>query len=355
MTLTQDDTIPVRKDEELDLTRLATWLANKLPGAEDPEKLMIRQFGGGVANLTYLIKYSKVEYVLRRPPLGKLAKSSHDMSREHKVLSVLHKQFSKVPKSFLFCDDPAIIGAPFFVMERKKGLVIRKRFPDSYKSIGDAGFQISEALVDALAELHQVDYEAIGLQDLGRPEGFIKRQIEGWYKRWGAAKVEEYEKMSKVYEWLLTNIPTTTTYSLVHNDYKLDNVMLSPEDPSTIISIFDWDMCTLGDPLSDLGAMLTYWTEPDDPAYFQGISMMPNGDFGFMTREQLVERYEKKTGRKITNINFYHALGLFRLVVIIAQIYVRYVRKQTSDPRFKALGDVVPLVINAAYEVAFNN
>ncbi len=346
------DTIDVREDEKFDEKSLAEYIKGKLLGTDDPSKLKVTQFGGGVANLTYLLKYDDFEYVLRRPPLGVLAKSSHDMGREFKVLSVLHKSFQLAPEALLFCDEVSIIGSPFFIMKRKSGIVIRRKFPESYQDTEKAAFDLSKALVDALVKLHSVDYQKIGLESLGRPEGFINRQIEGWYKRWNAAKESDNAQMDEVYNWLKLNIPKNSEYSIVHNDYKLDNMMFDPKIPSNMIAIFDWDMCTLGDPLSDLGALLTYWTEPTDPDYFKEIAMMPINVPGFMTRKELVQRYESQTGRKIENINFYHTLGLFRLVVIVAQIYIRFVRGQTRDKRFGLLGKLIPLIIKAAHEIA---
>ncbi|MCE7735122.1 MAG: phosphotransferase family protein [Candidatus Heimdallarchaeota archaeon] len=346
-----DDTIDVRQDEKFDNNKLAKYLKGKLPGTQNIDDLQVRQFGGGVANLTYLLKYNEFEYVLRRPPLGKIAKSSHDMGREHSVLSVLYKSFSKVPQSYHFCDDTSVIGAPFFIMERKQGIVIRKEFPNQYQNHQNAARELSEALIDALVDLHQVDYKKLGLEELGRPEGFISRQIEGWYKRWKRAKIEDNQLMDATYQWLRENIPQVSRFSLLHNDYKLDNMMFNPEDPSDIVSIFDWDMCTLGDSFSDLGGLLAYWTEISDPIHFKAIAMMPTGDHGFLTRQELVKRYEEKSGFKIENINFYHALGLFRLVVIVAQIYIRFVNKQTEDTRFGELGKLIPLIIRAAHEI----
>jgi aminoglycoside phosphotransferase (APT) family kinase protein len=264
-----DDTIEVRQDEQLDESKVAAFLRGKLPGTEKP--LRVRQFGGGAANLTYLLDYGEHEYVLRRPPLGPVAKSAHDMGREFRVLSVLYKVFPYAPRAFLYCDDIDIVGAPFFIMERRQGQVVRHTMPEAYAHIPDAGRRMSAALVDALAQFHAVDYEAIGLRDLGKPAGFVKRQIDGWYRRWQAAKAEEVPEMDTIYAWLNKNQPKTTHFSLLHNDYKLDNVMWSTEDPGRLVAIFDWDMCTLGDPLSDLGALLCYWTQPDDPAYFKAI------------------------------------------------------------------------------------
>lgn len=344
-----DDTIEVRPDERFDEKRLADYLRGKLPGTEN--QLHVRQFGGGAANLTYLLDYGTHQYVLRRPPLGPVAKKAHDMAREYKVLSVLHQAFPYAPRAFLFCDDPEVIGANFFVMERRHGVVVRRSIPPQFANMPDAPRRMSEALVDALAAFHAVDYEAIGLGDLGRPQGFISRQIEGWYQRWHAAKTEDLPVMDELYRWLRDHQPETTAFSLVHNDYKLDNVMFAADDPGRIVAIFDWDMCTLGDPLSDLGALLTYWTEPTDAPHFQAFAMMPLGDLGFLTRAELVERYALKSGRSVHDINFYHALGLFRVVVIIAQIYIRYVRGQTQDRRFAAFGQLIPLIAQAALDV----
>ncbi|MFQ5435693.1 MAG: phosphotransferase family protein, partial [Anaerolineae bacterium] len=215
----------------------------------------------------------------------------------------------------------------------------------------DAPRRMSEALVDALAQLHAVDYGAIGLGDLGEPTGFIARQVDGWYKRWQAAKTADLPEMDAIYQWLKANLPQTDQYSLVHNDYKLDNVMLAAHDPGQIVAIFDWDMCTLGDPLSDVGALLAYWSEPTDPPAMQAMAMMPTGDLGFLTRAELVARYARVSGRSVHHIHFYHALALFRVAVIIAQIYIRVVRGQTQDRRFAKFGAMVPVMAQAALAV----
>lgn len=343
------DTIEVRADERFDEEKLAEYLNGRLPGADHPP--LVRQFGGGAANLTYLLDYGTHQYVLRRPPLGPVARSAHDMAREYKVLSLLYQAFPYAPRAYLYCDDPSIIGADFFVMERRQGVVVRRSMPPEFAARPDAPRRMSAALVDALAEFHAVNYESIGLGDLGEPAGFIARQIEGWYKRWHAAKTEEVADMESIYAWLKANQPLSSACSLVHNDYKLDNIMFDPSDPGKMVAVFDWDMCTLGDPLNDLGALLTYWSEPTDPPYFQGMAMMPTG-LDFMTRRELVERYAQKSGRSIHDIHFYHALGLFRLTVIIAQIYIRYHRGQTQDQRFGALGMMIPLMARAALEAA---
>ena len=295
----------------------------------------------------------KYEYVLRRPPLGPVAKSAHDMSREFKVLSVLYKTFNQSPQAYLFCDDESIIGAPFFIMERKKGIVIRHMFPEEYKKDPDIGKKISIAMVETLAKLHTVKYKEIGLEDLGKPEGFIERQVHGWYRRWNNAKHKDFPEMDEIHKWLADNLPQTSTHSIIHNDFKLDNIMLDKEDPSKIVSVFDWDMCTLGDPFSDVGALLAYWYDArNDPPYMKHIATMPiDPDLNFLTREELVKIYQKHTGFSTSNINFYHVLGLFRLVVIIAQIYIRYVKGQTKDDRFKGFSELIPLLIKRTTDI----
>jgi len=347
-----DDLIPVRPDEQLDENALAHYLRGRLPGSDNP--LRLRQFGGGAANLTYLLDYGTHEYVLRRPPLGPVAASAHDMGREYRVLSVLHQAFPYAPRAFLLCEDESVIGAPFFVMERRHGVVVRRTMPEAYAGQPDATRRMSEALVDALAEFHSVDYDALGLGQLGKPAGFIDRQIEGWHRRWQAAKAADLEDMDAVYAWLKANQSQKTRVSLVHNDYKLDNVMLAAADPGRIVAVFDWDMCTLGDPLSDVGALLTYWTEPSDPPYLQATAMMPLGEPGFLSRAELVARYAQKSGRAVEHIHFYHALGLFRLTVIVAQIFIRYLRGQTQDPRFAAMEPMIPALARRARELASN-
>lgn len=347
---TPAETIPMRPDEQLDMRRLGDYLAGNLPGSD--QTLAVRQFGGGAANLTYLLDYGAQQYVLRRPPLGPVAASAHDMGREYRVLSVLHQAYPYAPRAFLFCDDLSVIGAPFFVMERRQGVVVRRTMPEAYAAMPNAARRMSEALVDALAAFHAVDYDALGLGGLGKPAGFIDRQIEGWYRRWHAAKTADLPDMDAVYAWLKANQPANTRVSLVHNDYKLDNVMLAAGDPGRVVAVFDWDMCTLGDPLADLGALLTYWTEPSDPPYLQATAMMPLGEPGFLSRAELVARYAAKSGRAVEAIDFYHALGLFRLTVIVAQIYIRYARGQTQDSRFAAMEFMIPALARRARELA---
>ena len=345
-----DDLIDVRPDERFDEARLHEFLRDKLPGTEAP--LRVRQFGGGKANLTYLLRFGeRHEYVLRRPPLGPYAPSAHDMGREFRVLSVLYRAFPFAPRALLYCDDEDIIGAPFFIMERCSGVVVRESLPARFATDSRAPRRMSEALVDALVDFHAVDYDALGLSDLGRPVGFIKRQIDGWNRRWGAAKSADDPRVGEVYRWLRAEQPESSYHSLVHNDYKLDNTMFAQDDPARIVAIFDWDMCTLGDPLSDLGMLLTYWTQPDDAPSIKSIGTMPAGDYAFYKRDEIVARYAEKSGRDLSEMRFYHVLGVFRLLVILQQIYIRYQRGFTQDKRFASLGVSVEALTNWALDL----
>lgn len=347
------ETIAVRPDERFDEARLAAYLRDCLPNTDAP--MTVEQFPGGAANLTYLLQFGEQEYVLRRPPLGPVAPKSHDMAREFRVLSVLYQKFPYAPRAYHFCEDNSIIGAPFLISERHTGTVVRRDMPDHYKALPNAARLMSEALVDRLADFHAVDFAALGLADLGKPEGFVTRQIEGWYGRWEKAKVEDVSVFEQVYQWLLANRPTENPPTLLHNDYKLDNVMFRADDPAQMVAIFDWDMCTLGDPLVDLGTLLAYWTEPDDPPYYKGLLGMPSPKYGFLTRQELVARYAARSGRSVEQIRFYHVLAIYRVVVIIAQIYVRYHRGQTQDERFAAFGALIPVIAQSAYDLATQN
>ena len=344
------ETIPVRPGEQIDVQALAAFLRDRLPGAG--LELAVRQFGGGAANLTYELDYGDHVYVLRRPPLGPVAPGSHDMAREHKVLSRLPELYPPAPRAHLFCGDESVIGAPFLVMERRYGLVVRRRMPAAYAGQPAASRQMGEALIEGLAALHAVDYPALGLEDLGKPVGFIERQVAGWYGRWERAKAEDVPAMEVVHTWLESNLPPDSAASLIHNDYKLDNSMFAADDPSWLVAVFDWDMATLGDPLSDLGTLLTYWRDDDDPEEVRAFSPMPHDGVGFPTREELVERYARLSGRDLSGIGFYHVLGLYRLAVILAQIYIRWVRGQTADERFAGLGELVKLVAARAADLA---
>jgi aminoglycoside phosphotransferase (APT) family kinase protein len=330
--------IDQRPDERLDMSRLDPYLRAHLPGAEGP--LSVRQFGGGKANLTYLLRFGSSEFVLRRPPLGPIPPGAHDMRREHRVLSVLYRRYPLAPKSLLLYEDDSIIGAVFVVEERRRGFVIRDDIPREFAGRPDLNRRIGEALIDALADLHLVPPDAVGLSDLGRPEGYVERQLAGWSRRWHAAHGgEEAERsaaaMTPVLDWLGAHLPESGSAALLHNDYRLDNCLLDTADPGRIEAVLDWDMCTQGDPLADLGYALNYWVEPCDPTEWREIAAMPTWRDGFPSRAEAIARYAARTGFDVGTVGWHQVFAAFKLAVIIQQIYIRFVRGQTQDQRFR--------------------
>jgi aminoglycoside phosphotransferase (APT) family kinase protein len=344
------DTAAVRADERVDAASLAAYLRGRLDVGDAP--LEIAQFPGGHSNLTYLLRFADRELVLRRPPLGPVAPKAHDMAREFRVLSALWRVYPPAPRAHLFCDDASVIGAPFYVMERRSGAVIRRHIPDELGDTPQTRRLISHALIDALADLHAVDYRAIGLADLGKPDGFVERQIRGWAQRWQRAKTRELPAIDELCEWMLARLPRSPRPALIHNDFKFDNVMYAAGDPATIVAVFDWEMCTIGDPLADLGTLLGYWVHDDDPPVFLSSMVSPTNLEGFPRRDELVERYAKRTGTDTSPIEFYRAFACYKTAVVAEQIYVRYVRGQTKDERFAALEPIVPMLVQAATQIA---
>lgn len=339
------DTAPIRPEERFDEDRVATYLGVALPELFGSGPVAFDQFPGGAANLTYrAVSHAGDEYVLRRAPLGEVARGGHDMAREHLVLSRLWKVFPLAPRAFHFCEDPDVMGKPFFVMERRHGSVIRTEWPTSMVD-QPARRTVALSLVDALADLHRVDPAAADLGDLGRPEGFVERQIDGWTRRWQAAATRPVADMEAVASALASRIPTPQRTSILHNDYKLDNTMVG--DDGKLVAVFDWDMATTGDPLVDAGTMLAYWAQPDDPTYLVfGERAVAIGSV--MPKTEVRERYAERTGLDLDDISFYEALALFRIAVIIEQIYARYVAGQTSDARFGAFEPIAPLLASAS-------
>lgn len=333
--------IDERPDERVDISRLEPYLRAHLPGADGP--LSVRQFGGGKANLTYLLRFADQEFVLRRPPLGPIPPGAHDMRREHRVLSVLHRQFPLAPRSLLLCDDESLIGAIFIVLQRRHGFVIRDDIPPPFAGKPELNRRIGLALIEALADLHLVQPAAVDLDDLGRPEGYVKRQSEGWTRRWeaslgGAAAEESKTAMGPVLDWLARQVPPSGATALLHNDYRLDNCLLDSADPGRIVAVMDWDMCTQGDPLADLGYLLNYWVEPGDPPAWREIAAMPTWRDGFPSRAEAIAHYAERTGFDVAPVGWHQVFAAFKLAVIIQQIYIRFVRGQTQDQRFRNYG-----------------
>jgi aminoglycoside phosphotransferase (APT) family kinase protein len=342
------DTAPIRTDERFEEGRVADYLRTVLGDDLPDAPFEFEQFPGGAANLTYLARCGELEFVLRRPPLGETAKGAHDMEREHRVLSRLWRVFPKAPRAYHYCADPTIMGKPFFVMERREGYVIRSTWPPSLVNNDAARRHLAEELVDTLADLHLVVPTDVGLGDLGQPDGFVQRQVDGWLRRWDRAKTREVVDMGRVAEMLSASIPEPQSLSLLHNDFKLDNTMC--DDGGTIVAVFDWDMSTRGDALIDLGTLLAYWVDPDGPTYpifgDEAVTMTP-----FMTKDEVVERYAARTGFDLSNIHFYEALALYRIAVIIEQIYARYAAGQTADERFARFEPLAPILAAAAREI----
>ncbi|MEE9281566.1 MAG: phosphotransferase family protein [Myxococcota bacterium] len=338
---------PVRAGEDFDEKAVAVYLRERIPGLEG--EMRVLQFPGGHANLTYELRFGEREIVLRRPPLGPVAPRSHDMAREYKVLSKLAAHFPPAPRAYLLCEDASVIGATFFVMERRHGSVARSALPPDLDREPDARRRMSMALVEAMAVFHDIDYRAIGLADLGKPEGFAERQVHGWKGRWDRAKNVEIPRFDAMYDWLVASLPKSQQSSLVHNDLKFDNVMFETGNPDRIAAILDWDMTTLGDPLIDLGTLLGYWAEPSDP---EGRSASITAQPGFPTRAEIAGHYAELRGVDLETIAWYEAFALWKTAVVIQQIYIRWVRGQTEDDRFEGLGLGVPRLIELAAGVA---
>jgi aminoglycoside phosphotransferase (APT) family kinase protein len=357
------DTAPIRAGEELDADALEAYLrerlAEVLPDVQlSDARIAIEQFPGGHSNLTYLIRLGDREFVLRRPPFGPVAPTAHDMPREYRLLAAIHPIFNLAPQPYLLCEDTAVIGVPFYLMERRRGLVIRREMPREIEDTLLLRRQISEAMVDALAALHTVDIDSSGLVNIGKPVGFVTRQVRGWAERWQRSKTSDVPELERVVQWLADRIPPEPDSergrpaTLVHNDFKLDNVMVDVREPSRIIAILDWEMCTVGDPLIDLGIALCYWAQKDDPeARRESISPVTT-EPGWLSREELAARYAEKTGRDVSGIAFYEVFALFKVAVVLQQIYYRYVKGQTHDERFKDFDRRVAGLARAAWELA---
>jgi aminoglycoside phosphotransferase (APT) family kinase protein len=342
------DTIPMRPGEELDTTALRAYLTGIVHGAEHGVDAV--QFPGGHSNLTYLLRIGGRELVLRRPPLGPVAPKAHDMAREFDVLRRLAPRFPPAPRPVHLCRDASVIGAVFYLMERRSGVIVRDALPEVYAAAGDAGERISRTLVDGLVDLHAIDITGGGLRGIGRPEGFLERQVEGWADRWERARTTEVAPLEHAVTYLRDTRPQPPAPTVVHNDYKLDNLMLAPDDPDRLVAVLDWEMATVGDPLVDVGLSLVYWQQLGaEPGTTTPLGA-PGTASGWYTREQFIRRYADGSGRDLDAIGWYELLGIFKLAVILQQIYVRWVRGQTRDERFRHLDRRVTALARAAQE-----
>jgi aminoglycoside phosphotransferase (APT) family kinase protein len=335
----ENDTRPVRSGEELDGGRLVAWLRERLPdcgiaGLDLSREPALTQFPGGHSNLTYLLSFGDVEIVIRRPPVGPVPPTAHDMAREFKWLSAMHRVFPLAPRPYLLCEDPDVMGVVFYAMERRKGLVVRAAEPPALADQPEARRRVSEALIDTLADLHAVDVVGQGLSGLGRPAGFVDRQVRGWSDRWVRSRTTPLPEMDALAEWLRAHLPADPDVpAVVHGDFKLDNVMLEEHDVGRIAAVFDWEMSALGDPLVDLGIFLAYWSPTSPPEQRDALSGVTHRP-GYLTPEQIVDRYARRSGRDVSNVRYYQVFALFKIAVVIQQIYFRWKTGQTTDGRF---------------------
>lgn len=337
----------VRKGEELNEVLLKKYLQeNELINSVEND-LFVEQFIHGFSNLTYLLKIENKEFVLRKPPKGAI-KRGHDMRREFKVQSGVSKAFSKVPKMYAFCDDETILGSDFYIMEKVEGIILNYK-EAKQRNITQAEYKtIANSWLDTLVELHNVAYKAVGLEDLGKPEGYVERQVSNWGKQYLKAKTDEYPEAEMVMNWMQENQPTVYEHCLIHNDYKYDNVVFKDETWQEVSAVLDWEMATLGDPLMDLGTSLGYWTIATDNDFVKQGIPSPTIFEGNPIRSEIAQMYAEKSGRNVDNLVFYYVFGLFKIAVIAQQIYYRYKKGFTTDPRFANLNKAAELCCKLA-------
>src|SRR3984957_4611861 len=345
-----DHPAAIRSGEELDVAKLEPFLRFHFPN--ETGALKILQFPSGHSNLTYSLYLGARELVLRRPPFGSKVKSAHDMSREFRVLSKLHSVYPAAPEVLLYCDDVSIIAAPFYVMEPIRGIILRRHLPSVLDFSALTFRRLSESFIGNLIRLHRVDYAAAGLSDLGKPDGYLQRQVNGWTKRYYGSKTHDYPEVEKISTWMQQHMPSTEAVSLIHNDYKYDNVVLDSSEITKIVGVLDWEMCTIGDSLSDLGAVLAYWIDATDPEELDQNRWGPTNYPGSFTREEIVQYYAQKTGSDVSQIAFYLAFARFKLAVIVQQIYFRYHQGLTKDERFASMPERIRMLLRASLHTA---
>jgi aminoglycoside phosphotransferase (APT) family kinase protein len=350
MSTLLDQPAPIRSGEELDAAKLKPYLRQHLPN--ESGALEIRQYPSGHSNLTYALRLGERELVLRRPPFGSKVKSAHDMSREFRVLAKLHAVYPPAPEVLVYCDDESVVGAPFYIMQPIHGVILRKHFPPDLGFTPEKTRQLSVSFIDNLIRLHRVDYVAARLADLGKPDGYLARQVKGWTERYHGSKTHEYPQVEKISEWMEQHTPLTHSISLVHNDYKFDNVVLDASDLTKIAGVLDWEMCTIGDSLTDLGTTAGYWVDASDPEelkkHLADVTTQP----GSLTRAEVVQHYAKTTGCDATQMVFYLVFARFKLAVIIQQIFYRYHQGLTKDARFAAMPERIKALLQASLHTA---
>ena len=348
-----EDTITVREGENFDLQRVEQYLREHVPGI-GAGTLQVRQFPSGASNLTYLVQIGDWSGVLRRPPFGPVPPKAHDMERESSLLQHIHPVFPLAPEPYVFCDDLSIMGVPFYVMERRHGVVVNDRFPEGVTPTTELCATLSTNVVETLVQIHGIDTRAAGLDQFGYPEGFLGRQVKSWIERYYRAQTDDIPQVEPLTRWLADHIPTSPAPTLIHNDYKLNNMLLDASDLTNIVAVLDWEMTTVADPLFDLAITLSYWVRPDDPQELQvvlpSVTMLP----GFIERDQFMHMYAQKSGRDLSSMHFYMTFAYFKLAGILQQIYVRWKRGQTHDERFATFGDRVRNLILYATQLMEN-
>ena len=351
----ETDARDVRPGEQLDWPRLVAWLRDRLPACRIPgldvsREPDVAQFPGGHSNLTYLVRFGDTDIVVRRPPFGPVPPTAHDMAREYRWLSAMHGVFPLAPQPYLLCEDAGVIGSVFYAMERRRGVVVRTDEPPALANPA-ARRRLSEAMIDTLAALHAIDVAANGLTTLGKPAGFVERQVRGWSERWRRSQTTTLAEMDALASWLSEHLPPDPTPAIVHGDFKLDNVMLDAADVGRIVAVFDWEMSALGDPLVDVGIVLAYWSPTAPPSQRDALTTVIDRP-GYFTREEIVSRYAERSGRDLSNIRFYEIFAVFKIAVVIQQIYFRYVQGQTTDARFASFGARVEFLAQHAAALA---
>lgn len=333
-----EDGREVREEDSFDVVAVASWLRENAPPIlkNDLDTTpRVRQFAGGASNLTYLLDYGDRELILRRPPHGTKAASAHDMRREYRIQEALAPVYPHVPKMVALCTDEAVIGSDFYVMERIKGTILRGRIPPSLSLDERSTRQLCASAVERLVQLHQADPAQAGLADIGKGPGYVRRQVEGWSERYKAAHTWNVPSFARVMAWLDERQPDDVAQRIVHNDFRFDNLVLSPEDPQRIVGVLDWELATVGDPLMDLGGALAYWVQADDDRIMRALRRQPTDAPGMLTRQGVVELYCEHTGLRIEDWSFYEVFGLFRLATIIQQIFKRYHLRETRNRAFR--------------------